>query len=193
MNILSRIRFHYLAWKIERLRARNLNAYWSHRQHGFTLLELMIVVGIIAILVAIAHPAYAAFTVRSQVSEGIRMADAVETAVTEAYQSSGFLPNSAGSAGVPATISGRYVSAVGIYNQGVIGVTFAGTAPAAIAGLTLAFTPNLGPDGNSLVWTCGYAAVVGGSTTPPSGSDTGLGASPGTTIPAQYLPKSCRT
>lgn len=162
-------------------------------QRGFTLLELMISVGIVALLVAIALPAYASFTTRSMVSEGIRQADSIETAVSEAWQSSGLLPNSAGAAGVPATISGRYVSAVGIYNEGVIGVTFGVSAPASIAGLTLTFTPNLGPDGNSLVWTCGYAPVVGGSTTPPSGSDTGLGASPGTNVPAQYLPKSCRT
>ena len=54
-------------------------------QQGFTLIELMIVVAIIGILAAVALPAYQDYTIRARVTEGLSLASAAKTAVSETF------------------------------------------------------------------------------------------------------------
>jgi len=92
---------------------------------GFTLIELMIVVAIIAILAAIAIPAYQDYTIRAQVAEGINLSTGAKTAVWDFYADKGRLPAGNVSAGLAGTssIKGSYVSGVEV-KDGTIKISY---------------------------------------------------------------------
>ena len=97
-------------------------------QKGFTLIELMIVVAIIAILAAIAISQYQDYVIRSQVSEGSALSDGVKTAMAEFYQNHSTWPSNNASAGLAtaASISGSYVSSVDVSTAGQIKAAYGG-------------------------------------------------------------------
>ena len=82
------------------------------KQHGFTLIELMIVVAIIGILAAIAIPAYQDYIARSQVSEPVQLLSGGKTALAEFYADKGQWPLTASS--VMGTVRGKYTSVITI-------------------------------------------------------------------------------
>ncbi|MEO7200469.1 MAG: pilin [Dokdonella sp.] len=147
----------------------------KNMQKGFTLIELMIVVAIIAILAAIAIPAYQDYLVRTQVSEGAVLTDGAKTAVAEFYSNKGVFPANNTSAGLalPGSITGSYVSNVTVANTGLITATFSNTAPRKAnlkinnAKLVMSPTTNAG----SISWKCKTGAPA---------------------IQAKYLPQTCR-
>ena len=138
---------------------------------GFTLIELMIVVAIIAILAAIAIPAYQDYLIRAQITEGMSLASGAKAAVWDYVSNTGQFPPSNQSAGLATntSITGSYVSSVDV-TDGVIKVLFQG--PKANSHISdsskyLALSPI--SHAGSIAWTCTSS-----------------------TLESKYLPTSCR-
>ncbi len=160
----------------------------ARQNDGFTLIELMIVVAIIGILASLAVAAYETYTIRAQIAEAINMGAGAKSPLVDAFTQDGTAPADRLAAGmsVDATDTrGTYVSQVDIVD-GRVDVTMGNRAHADISGEILSFTPYVTPSGG-IVWRCGAGSQPGG------GADVMPGTTyRPTTIPARYLPSTCR-
>jgi len=123
-----------------------------HRQQGFTLIELMIVVAIIGILAAIALPAYQDYTIRSRVSEAAVLASSFKATVGENIANAGGAIAAGSCRGVTniATGTDNVASTACEDTTGIITVVTTAQAGA----VTLTYTPGVVAGEGTITWDC---------------------------------------
>ena len=153
---------------------------------GFTWLELLAVVVVIAILAMLAIPGLQETALRKQVSEALKLASVATTGVQLAYTLKGEMPANNAAAGIPEPdkIVGNQVKAVNV-EAGAVTLTFGNNAAKGLHDKHLTLRPAVVP-GEARVpiaWICGATPV-------PTGMEvTGVDK---TDIQPSWLPVDCR-
>ena len=148
-------------------------------QKGFTLIELMIVIAIVAILVALAVPAYQDYTIRAKVGECINGGDVGKLGISEFRETFGSFPTNAGQAAIgygttvtsgaseycnPFIFTGSNTFSISV-NTTAIDVTITGL-------IQPLMTAVKHPTSNNIDWFCSGGATSAGN--------------------VKYLPATCR-
>jgi type IV pilus assembly protein PilA len=131
---------------------------------GFSLLEAMVAVAIIAILAAMALPSYIFKIIREQIEASIPLIEIAKTPIAASWKSEQIFPVDNNAAGLPSAdkIVSNFVQSVTVEN-GVIHMKFGNRANSAIANKTLSFRPAVIEDAPivPITWVCGNAEAPG--------------------------------
>jgi type IV pilus assembly protein PilA len=154
---------------------------------GFTMVEMMVVVGIIAILVLLALPTYQDKFIRDQIAEGLPLADIAKAPIAASWALAQTFPADNVGAGLPSAdkIVNNFISSVSV-QAGAINITFGNRANNIIRGKILTLRPAVVSDAPivPVTWVCGYASGPDKMTVKGDNQ---------TNIPMNYLPLLCRS
>lgn len=154
--------------------------------NGFTMIEMMVVVGIIATLALIAAPSLQYKVARDQILEALPLADLAKKPVAYSWSAAHTLPADNASIDLPAPdkIVSNFVSSVMVEN-GAVHVTFGNRASGFLKGKVLTLRPAVVEDAQvvPVAWICGFAPVPINMTA--KGQNR-------TSVDPSYLPYSCR-
>jgi type IV pilus assembly protein PilA len=156
----------------------------SHQ--GFTWIELMLAVGVLAALAMMALPGIQESTLKRQVKEAMATADVARKGVADAYGATGEMPQNNKQAGVPdqEKIVGNLVREVKV-QDGAVTLTFGNNVSKVLDGKRLTLRPAVVPKepAVAIAWMCHTLPTPKGMEA--QGRDE-------TDVPEKYLPLECR-
>lgn len=158
----------------------------AHKLLGFTLIEMMVVLSIIAILVMLAIPNTKGRLSRVQIEESLTLTDDFKAQVEAYYRMTGDWPDTNETLHMPdpERIIGNYVVAVTL-SQGALHIELGNKIGEGLTGRVLSLTPVFvqGSPKSPISWVCGLSKVPNGMR--PAGENL-------TDIEPVYLPNSCK-
>lgn len=163
-----------------------MNTQFKLKQTGFSAIEMMVVVAIIAILAMIAIPSSLGRIVKEQVNAALPLADIVKEPIAAAWKLNKTLPEDNKEAGLPDAdkIVNNLISSVEVQN-GAIHMTFGNKAHLKIKGKILSLRPAVIDESQivPVTWVCGNAKAPDKMT---------LKGENKTDVSAEFLPMMCR-
>ena len=126
------------------------------------MLEMMVVLGVVAILILMAVPTYQDKFIRDQIAEALPLAEIAQKPVAASWLALRSFPADNAAAGLPSAdrIVNNFVSSIAVEN-GALHITFGNRANGNLKGKILTLRPAVVEDAPivPVAWVCGQAPV----------------------------------